>query len=159
MSVWGVLVTRNLSSWVVAPENLPARTLLLVASVRSVLQVSYGGATATLRLFLTEVFRGLTEMRRSLSSGEDVEGESRVEEIKEVEEENKNDMEDVQDKVENEDKEVSKDKEENENKEESKNKDKEKSEEKGNVIKEDNVAFVSTFGLNNNQVRRFSPLQ
>jgi len=60
-AVRGILVTQNFSTKIVSPEDLSTYTQLRVGSVSSKLHVPFAGQVATLRLFLTEMFSGVTE--------------------------------------------------------------------------------------------------
>lgn len=59
--VRGILVTHNFHSKLVAPEDLATYTPLRVGSIASKLHVPFVGSLATLRLFLTEMFAGVSE--------------------------------------------------------------------------------------------------
>mmetsp|Transcript_14547 Transcript_14547/g.14409 ORF Transcript_14547/g.14409 Transcript_14547/m.14409 type:complete len:188 (+) Transcript_14547:110-673(+) len=59
--VQGVLVTHNFTSKIVKPDDLAAYTPLRVGSISSKLHVPFTGSIETLRLFLSEMFSGLTE--------------------------------------------------------------------------------------------------
>ena len=59
--VRGILVTHNFHSKIVKPEDLATYTPLRVGSVFSKLHVPFAGSIETLRLFLTEMFAGVTE--------------------------------------------------------------------------------------------------
>lgn len=59
--VKGVLVTHNFTSKVVKPEDLATYTPLRVGSICSKLHVPFSGSIITLRLFLSEMFAGVTE--------------------------------------------------------------------------------------------------
>lgn len=59
--VRGVLVTHNFTSKIVKPEDLATYTPLRVGSISSKLHVPFTGSIETLRLFLSEMFSGLTE--------------------------------------------------------------------------------------------------
>lgn len=59
--VQGVLVTQNFTSKIVKPEDLATYTPLQVGSISSKLHVPFSGSIETLRLFLTEMFSGVTE--------------------------------------------------------------------------------------------------
>lgn len=69
-SVQGILVTQNFNSKIVSPEDLPTYTQLRVGSVSSKLHVPFSGQVPTLRLFLNEMFSGVTEVE----SGKGVDG-------------------------------------------------------------------------------------
>ena len=60
-AVRGILVTQNFSTKIVSPEDLSTYTQLRVGSVSSKLHVPFAGQVATLRLFLNEMFSGVTE--------------------------------------------------------------------------------------------------
>lgn len=59
--VQGIMVTHNFHSKIVSPEDLATYTPLRVGSISSKLHVPYAGSIETLRLFLTEMFMGVTE--------------------------------------------------------------------------------------------------
>ena len=59
--VQGVLVTHNFTSKIVKPDDLATYTPLRVGSVSSKLHVPFSGSIETLRLFLVEMFAGVTE--------------------------------------------------------------------------------------------------
>jgi len=59
--VQGVLVTHNFTSKIVKPDDLATYTPLRVGSISSKLHVPFTGSIETLRLFLSEMFSGLTE--------------------------------------------------------------------------------------------------
>jgi hypothetical protein len=59
--VRGILVTHNFHSKIVKPEDLAAYTPLRVGSISSKLHVPFSGSMETLRLFLNEMFAGITE--------------------------------------------------------------------------------------------------
>lgn len=59
--VRGVIVTHNFQSKIVSPDDLAAYTPLRVGSIFSKLHVPFVGSVTTLRLFLTEMFQGVTE--------------------------------------------------------------------------------------------------
>ena len=61
--VRGILVTQQNSSRIVAPEDLSTYTPLRVGSVSSRLHVPFVGKIATLRMFLNQMFRGISESR------------------------------------------------------------------------------------------------
>ena len=61
--VRGVLVTHNYKSKLVAPHDLSKYTPLRVGTIGSTLHVPFAGSTETLRLFLTEMYAGLTERK------------------------------------------------------------------------------------------------
>jgi len=60
-SVRGILVTQNFNSKIVSPEDLPTYTALRVGSVSSKLHVPFAGQPTALRVFLNEMFDGVTE--------------------------------------------------------------------------------------------------
>lgn len=60
--VQGILVTHNFTSKIVKPEDLSTYTPLRTGSIFSKLHVPFTGSTETLRLFLSEMFAGITEM-------------------------------------------------------------------------------------------------
>ena len=60
-AVQGILVTQQNSSKIVAPEDLSTYTPLRVGSVSSRLHVPFVGKIDTLRMFLSEMFRGIVE--------------------------------------------------------------------------------------------------
>jgi len=60
-AVRGILVTQNFNSKIVSPEDLPTYTQLRVGSVSSKLHVPFAGRIETLRLFLNEMFDGVSE--------------------------------------------------------------------------------------------------
>ena len=60
-AVRGILVTQAQSTKIVSPEDLSTYTQLRVGSVSSKLHVPFAGQVATLRLFLNEMFSGVTE--------------------------------------------------------------------------------------------------
>ena len=62
-AVRGILVTQNFSTKIVSPEDLSTYTQLRVGSVSSKLHVPFAGQVATLRLFLNEMFSGVTETK------------------------------------------------------------------------------------------------
>ena len=70
--VRGILVTQNFSTKIVAPKDLATYTHLRVGSVSSKLHVPFAAQVATLRLFLNEMFCGVTEV----DEGEGVDGTS-----------------------------------------------------------------------------------
>jgi cleavage and polyadenylation specificity factor subunit 3 len=57
----GILVTHNFHSKIVSPEDLSTYTPLRVGSISSKLHVPFAGSIDTLKLFLSEMFAGLTE--------------------------------------------------------------------------------------------------
>lgn len=59
--VRGVFVTHNFTSKIVKPDDLATYTPLRVGSISSKLHVPFTGSIETLRLFLSEMFSGLTE--------------------------------------------------------------------------------------------------
>ncbi len=59
--VGGILVTQNFNSKIVSPQDLPTYTPLRLGSVKSKLHVPFSGKVTTLRLFLNEMFQGVTE--------------------------------------------------------------------------------------------------
>eukprot|EP00536_Pseudo-nitzschia_multiseries_P003059 jgi/Psemu1/236353/estExt_Genewise1.C_430140 len=59
--VQGVLVTHNFTSKIVKPDDLATYTPLRVGSISSKLHVPFAGSIETLRLFLSEMFAGVTE--------------------------------------------------------------------------------------------------
>lgn len=59
-SVKGVLVTHNFHSKIVAPEDLATYTPLRVGTIASKVHVPFGGSIVTLKVFLTEMFAGIT---------------------------------------------------------------------------------------------------
>ena len=59
--VAGVLVTHNFHSKIVKPEDLATYTPLRVGTINSKLHVPFAGSIETLRLFLTEMFAGVSE--------------------------------------------------------------------------------------------------
>jgi cleavage and polyadenylation specificity factor subunit 3 len=59
--VQGVLVTHNFTSKIVKAEDLSTYTPLRLGSISSKLHVPYSGSIETLRLFITEMFAGVTE--------------------------------------------------------------------------------------------------
>ena len=58
--VKGIMVTHNFSSKIMAPEDLATYTPLRVGSIASKLHVPFAGSVETLKLFLTEMFMGVT---------------------------------------------------------------------------------------------------
>lgn len=60
--VKGIMVTHNFSSKIVAPEDLATYTPLRVGSIASKLHVPFAGSVDTLKLFLNEMFVGVTQM-------------------------------------------------------------------------------------------------
>jgi len=63
--VKGILVTHNFQSKVVAPEDLSTYTPLRVGVINSKLHVPFAGSLETLRLFLNEMFAGVTEEEKN----------------------------------------------------------------------------------------------
>jgi len=63
-SVKGILVSQNFQSKIVAPEDLQNYTQLRVGFVSSKIHVPFAGQVETLRLFLNEMFSGVTEEER-----------------------------------------------------------------------------------------------
>jgi len=59
--VRGVLVTHNFTSKIVKPDDLATYTPLRIGSISSKLHVPFSGSIETLRLFLSEMFAGVTE--------------------------------------------------------------------------------------------------
>lgn len=59
--VQGILVTHNFHSKIVRPEDLATYTPLRVGSIFSKLHVPFTGTVETLRLFLSEMFSGVSE--------------------------------------------------------------------------------------------------
>lgn len=59
--VQGILVTHNFHSKIVKAEDLATYTPLRVGSIFSKLHVPFAGSILTLRLFLSEMFSGITE--------------------------------------------------------------------------------------------------
>lgn len=59
--VTGIMVTHNFNSKIVKAEDLATYTPLRVGSIFSKLHVPYTGSIETLRLFLSEMFAGVTE--------------------------------------------------------------------------------------------------
>jgi hypothetical protein len=59
--VQGILVTHNFHSKIVKAEDLAAYTPLRLGSISSKLHVPFTGSMETLRLFLNEMFAGITE--------------------------------------------------------------------------------------------------
>lgn len=72
--VHGILVTHNFHSKIVQPEDLATYTPLRVGSVHSKLHVPYSGSVYTLRLFLSEMFAGISESE--IPSENDADGDS-----------------------------------------------------------------------------------
>ena len=69
--VKGIMVTHNFSSKIVAPEDLSTYTPLRVGSIASKLHVPFAGSVETLRLFLTEMFVGVTQTIVTSESNKD----------------------------------------------------------------------------------------
>eukprot|EP00560_Eucampia_antarctica_P005564 CAMPEP_0197842840 /NCGR_PEP_ID=MMETSP1437-20131217/46971_1 /TAXON_ID=49252 ORGANISM="Eucampia antarctica, Strain CCMP1452" /NCGR_SAMPLE_ID=MMETSP1437 /ASSEMBLY_ACC=CAM_ASM_001096 /LENGTH=764 /DNA_ID=CAMNT_0043452779 /DNA_START=229 /DNA_END=2523 /DNA_ORIENTATION=- len=69
--VKGILVTKNFSSRIVSPEDLSTYTPLRVGSVTSKLHIPFAGKVLTLRLFLHEMFAGVTETYQQSQDGND----------------------------------------------------------------------------------------
>jgi hypothetical protein len=59
--VGGILVTQNFNSKIVAPKDLSTYTPLRLGSVSSKLHVPFSGQVSTFRLFVNEMFKGVTE--------------------------------------------------------------------------------------------------
>ncbi|KAI2509113.1 Pre-mRNA 3'-end-processing endonuclease polyadenylation factor C-term [Fragilaria crotonensis] len=59
--VKGIMVTHNFSTKIVAPEDLATYTPLRVGSIASKLHVPFAGSVDTLKLFLNEMFVGVTQ--------------------------------------------------------------------------------------------------
>jgi len=59
--VQGVLVTHNFTTKIVEPKDLATYTPLRTGSITSKLHVPFAGSIETLRLFITEMFSGVTE--------------------------------------------------------------------------------------------------
>jgi len=68
-SVRGIMVTHNFHSKIVAPEDLATYTPLRTGSITSKLHVPFGGSMETLRLFLNEIFAGVTETVEEVPTG------------------------------------------------------------------------------------------
>jgi cleavage and polyadenylation specificity factor subunit 3 len=68
--VQGVLVTHNFTSKIVKAEDLATYTPLRLGSISSKLHVPFSGSVETLRLFITEMFAGVTEMDMSATEGD-----------------------------------------------------------------------------------------
>ena len=66
--VQGVLVTHNFHSKIVSPHDLATYTPLRVGSIQSKLHVPFAGSIETLRLFLNEMFAGVTEEDTEIDS-------------------------------------------------------------------------------------------
>lgn len=60
-NVRGILVTHNFHSKIVSPKDLSTYTPLRVGSIASKLHVPFMGSIETLKLFLNEMFAGVTE--------------------------------------------------------------------------------------------------
>lgn len=60
-AVKGILVTQNFNSKIIAAEELSTYTQLRVGSMSSKLHVPFAGQVETVRLFLNEMFSGVTE--------------------------------------------------------------------------------------------------
>lgn len=60
-TVNGVLVTHNFKSKIVAPQDLSTYTPLRVGSISSKLHVPFAASVDTLKLFLNEMFSGVTQ--------------------------------------------------------------------------------------------------
>ena len=69
-AVRGILVTQQNSSKIVAPDDLSTYTPLRVGSVSSRLHVPFVGKIDTLRMFLSEMFRGIDE-KEEVGNGDD----------------------------------------------------------------------------------------
>lgn len=67
----GILVTHNFKSKIVKPEDLATYTPLRLGSITSKLHVPYSGSVETLRLFLSEMFAGVTETQLKGEEGSD----------------------------------------------------------------------------------------
>jgi hypothetical protein len=63
-AVKGILVSQNFQSKIIAPEDLQNYTQLRVGSVSSKIHVPFAGKVETIRLFLNEMFSGITEQER-----------------------------------------------------------------------------------------------
>jgi cleavage and polyadenylation specificity factor subunit 3 len=59
--VQGVLVTHNFTTKIVEPKDLATYTPLRTGFITSKLHVPFAGSIETLRLFITEMFSGVTE--------------------------------------------------------------------------------------------------
>lgn len=59
--VQGILVTHNFHSKIVSPDDLSTYTPLRVGIINSKLHVPFAGTVETIRLFLNEMFAGVTE--------------------------------------------------------------------------------------------------
>ena len=60
-TVQGVLVTHNFTSKIVKADDLATYTPLRTGAISSKLHVPFSGSIETLRLFITEMFAGVTE--------------------------------------------------------------------------------------------------
>jgi hypothetical protein len=69
--VRGIMVTHNFQSKIVAPQDLATFTPLRSGSILSKLHVPFAGSLSTLRLFLNEMFFGVTETALRNSEGDD----------------------------------------------------------------------------------------
>ncbi|KAL7576975.1 hypothetical protein ACA910_006730 [Epithemia clementina (nom. ined.)] len=74
-AVRGILVTHNFHSKIVAPEDLATYTPLRIGTIASKLHVPFAGSVTTLKVFLTEMFAGITvrEETTRVSSSSDEE--------------------------------------------------------------------------------------
>lgn len=68
--VQGVLVTHNFTSKIVKAEDLATYTPLRLGSISSKLHVPFLGSVETLRLFITQMFAGVTESNVSATNGD-----------------------------------------------------------------------------------------
>lgn len=68
--VQGVLVTHNFTSKIVKAEDLATYTPLRLGSISSKLHVPFSGSVETLRLFVMEMFAGVTETQISQTDAE-----------------------------------------------------------------------------------------
>lgn len=68
--VQGVLVTHNFQSKIVKPDDLAEYTPLRIGSISSTLHVPFTGSIETLRLFLSEMFAGVTEIEELVDDGD-----------------------------------------------------------------------------------------
>jgi cleavage and polyadenylation specificity factor subunit 3 len=59
--VQGVLVTHNFTTKIVDPNELATYTPLRIGFISSKLHVPFAGSIVTLRLFITEMFAGVSE--------------------------------------------------------------------------------------------------
>mmetsp|Transcript_46369 Transcript_46369/g.112419 ORF Transcript_46369/g.112419 Transcript_46369/m.112419 type:complete len:730 (+) Transcript_46369:22-2211(+) len=66
----GILVTHNFKSKIVKPEDLATYTPLRLGSITSKLHVPYAGSVETLKLFLSEMFMGVTETQLEGEEGD-----------------------------------------------------------------------------------------